>query len=346
MPGLLSAGFLAYLVFGIFSLRLNPRSTANRLFFAVCLSFAQWALFYVFMHSIHVKENIWFWYRWSSAGAILQTSLIVHFLLLLARRGVEPGPALGKGVYAILYLPAAFFIYTGITGQLGVVDFTRMHNAWVGVYDPRNSYSLAYNIWYNLMMVFCFIIVIKWKKRTGAEHEKKQANTILFYGIIAFAVITAAYAALALLGLRFAVLGILLFSIWIFGIWRAISRYGLLRITPHIALDSILNFMDDAVILADKEGRISWINPAAETLTGYPENELLNQKIEKLFDDAFFNFEKPKNTPFPEEGFIITKEGTKFPASVAVSNVTRRGAGIGFVFSVRDITRIKEAENP
>lgn len=278
-PSFLFAVFLVYLFFGIFTLRLNSRSTANRLFFAVCLCFAQWALFYSVKHLHTAKENIWLWYDWSSVGAIFHSSFLLHFFLSLT--GKTSGYSRLKKIFVpgAVYLPAAVFTFYSITGRMGVDDFTYAYNTWLGVHTLHNPVYTAYNIWYNILIICCFILVLNWKNRTDSEKKKNQAGIMLVYGAVAYGLITMTYAFLSFFSLRYAVPGMVLFLIWIFGIYRAVSRHGFLSITPAAALDGILDSIADAIILTGRDKRISWANPAAHDITGYPAGALLKSSI-------------------------------------------------------------------
>lgn len=46
---------------------------------------------------------------------------------------------------------------------------------------------------------------------------------------------------------------------------------------------TVLRSIDDAVITTDKDGKINYLNPAAEKLTGWPLHEALHQPVDKIF---------------------------------------------------------------
>lgn len=337
--------FLIYLFFGIFILKLNPGASANRLFFTVCLCFAQWTLFYAAKHCGHAPGGIWFWYRWSHIGKILFTGFIVHFFLSLTRKNTEYSPAARKLLYAAVYAPAVYFAYSGVAGGMGADDLIYRGGFLLQVWDKTSPVFLAYTAWYLCMMAFSIFIVSDWRKRTGHKHEKIQAGIILISGITAFALASTVNFLFVFIDFEFPAVGSVIALIWIFGIWYAITNYGFLKINPRLAVNSILDSLQDAIILTDENGLISWTNPEAEALTGRGREELTGSEIEKLLGPEGPAFEDIKNTTRPEEIFIASKkERCARHASFTASSIRKDGKTLGYVFSFRDISAEKEAE--
>lgn len=51
------------------------------------------------------------------------------------------------------------------------------------------------------------------------------------------------------------------------------------------------------VIATDEEERITFMNPIAATLTGYAQEEVLGQKLQKIFNIISYRDEKPNRSP-------------------------------------------------
>lgn len=58
-----------------------------------------------------------------------------------------------------------------------------------------------------------------------------------------------------------------------------------------------LHSIGDAVIATDEEERITFMNPIAATLTGYAQEEVLGQKLQKIFNIISYRDEKPIESP-------------------------------------------------
>ena len=118
---------------------------------------------------------------------------------------------------------------------------------------------------------------------------------------------------------------------------------------------SITASAQDAIVIMDDEGKISYWNPASEQIFGYSQKEVLGQVLHDLltpkrFYEAhnigFKHFKKTGEGPAigkTVELFALKKDGTEFPIELSLSAVKREGRwnAIGFV---RDITERKQAE--
>lgn len=119
---------------------------------------------------------------------------------------------------------------------------------------------------------------------------------------------------------------------------------------------SITASAQDAILMLDNEGKISYWNAAAEKIFGYSEQETLGQPLHELLAPARFHDDFRKGFGhFREtgEGPVIgktrelaglRKDGTEFPLELSLSAIKRGGLwnAIGIV---RDITERKQAEN-
>ena len=118
-------------------------------------------------------------------------------------------------------------------------------------------------------------------------------------------------------------------------------------------LSSTLRSVADGVIAADTEQKIKFLNPVAENLTGYSEEDLLGQTIEhvlKIFrqeNDVLYNKktvhkctelnEWPITCP-PTEGFLVSKPGDVIPVEHTAAKVLdEKGELLGGVMTIRNI---------
>ncbi len=122
-------------------------------------------------------------------------------------------------------------------------------------------------------------------------------------------------------------------------------------------LESILNGLPEALVIADSSRRIIRVNPALTTLFGYQEPELLGEKTAILYADVReferqgeirYNLRSAANHE-PYLSHYRRHDGTIFPAET-VGYPIRDGDGefLGFVGVIRDLTSIeatKKARN-
>ncbi|MFA6189213.1 MAG: PAS domain S-box protein [Sulfuricurvum sp.] len=118
---------------------------------------------------------------------------------------------------------------------------------------------------------------------------------------------------------------------------------------------SITASAQDAIIMIDDEGKITYWNEAAERIFGYPLQEAIGQSLHTLIaperylaahNIAFSHFKNTGEGPLigkTLELVALKKDGTEFPVELSLSAVIRDGHwnAIGII---RDITERKEAE--
>jgi PAS domain S-box-containing protein len=104
----------------------------------------------------------------------------------------------------------------------------------------------------------------------------------------------------------------------------------------------------DAIVVADQEGRITLFNPAAERLFGYPADEVLGQNIQMLMPPEYADRHQQGFRRYlatrqaqvigrPVEMHGRRKDGTTFPLELALSAINV-GEQIRFLGAIRDLT--------
>ena len=125
----------------------------------------------------------------------------------------------------------------------------------------------------------------------------------------------------------------------------AITRYRLVEVVP-VARQRVLESIDDAVFVADPEGRIVFANGAARTiLGGDPEEPVHGRDVERVVDG------QPETEALYEE-LTETQTETRTEATVGDTHVDAtatplapdREDRLGWLFLVRDVTDREERE--
>lgn len=118
-----------------------------------------------------------------------------------------------------------------------------------------------------------------------------------------------------------------------------------------------LSSIGDAVIATDNAGRVSFLNPVAEMLTGWPQDEARGRSLEEIFVITNEITARPVENPVSKvlhEGRIIglanhtvltAKDGTKRPIDDSAAPIRNAdGATQGVVLIFRDVTEQKRSE--
>lgn len=120
-------------------------------------------------------------------------------------------------------------------------------------------------------------------------------------------------------------------------------------------LVAVIESIGDAVIATDPEGTIRLMNPIAEALTGWKQNEALGEPLANIFNIVSEKIDEKIEDPITkairedmfyglaDHAVLITKEGMKRSVDIIGSTIKiDRNNIIGFVFIFNDITlRIK-----
>jgi two-component system cell cycle sensor histidine kinase/response regulator CckA len=121
-------------------------------------------------------------------------------------------------------------------------------------------------------------------------------------------------------------------------------------------LAAILRSIGDAVVATDEAGSISFMNPVAETLTGWAQRDALGKRVAEVFrvtssvehlsfEDAITKVLREGATINLEERLLLASDGRIMPIDDSLAPIVDgRGNVRGVVLVFRDITERKRAE--
>ncbi len=111
-------------------------------------------------------------------------------------------------------------------------------------------------------------------------------------------------------------------------------------------LSTILRSIGDAVIATDSDGRVTFMNPLAERLTGWQQEDLLNRPLDQVlpFPNAAPDPASAGTSPLLEN-ILKAKDGNAIPIEQTISPISSgRQETRGNVLIFRDISLRKKAE--
>ncbi len=114
--------------------------------------------------------------------------------------------------------------------------------------------------------------------------------------------------------------------------------------------ETIINTMNQGIFVEDKEGKIIFVNPAIEILTGYSRNELVGKHwsvlVNEETDEKINSTIKESATDFSNhyEAEITSKQGLQIPVYISTSNLKKNSKFKGVVVVLNDIRPLKEKE--
>ncbi|HHX24063.1 MAG TPA: diguanylate cyclase [Thermoanaerobacterales bacterium] len=168
---------------GIYTLYINPKSTTNRLFFALTVALFIWSFGFAMAISAPSISVCLFWRRFAAIGWGLFYSILLHFMISLAGRA----SLLNKWwKYVLLYLPAAVCIsvFTYIPG-LNPHQYNLEQTAlgWVNV-SIKNYWDWFFILYYFSYTLIGIFFVWRWGKSENSKNIKKHSKIIINVFII------------------------------------------------------------------------------------------------------------------------------------------------------------------
>jgi diguanylate cyclase (GGDEF)-like protein/PAS domain S-box-containing protein len=122
--------------------------------------------------------------------------------------------------------------------------------------------------------------------------------------------------------------------------------------------ESVLHSMACAVVTTDIRGRINYMNPAAEVMSGWPEHEARNRPIAAAFTMVCEHTGKPVPTAttlgsqtepvinLPQYSLLISKNGQETGVQIATAPLrSATGETIGSVLVLNDVTEMSHARH-
>jgi diguanylate cyclase (GGDEF)-like protein/PAS domain S-box-containing protein len=121
-------------------------------------------------------------------------------------------------------------------------------------------------------------------------------------------------------------------------------------------LSTVLRSIGDAVIATDKNGLVTFMNPVAESLTGWNPDESIKKPLNDVFSIRGEEHGEPikilvknvlrqKDWIFPKQSVLLVKNGAKLPIDLNAAFIKDdREETTGVVLVFRDITERKEHE--
>lgn len=133
-----------------------------------------------------------------------------------------------------------------------------------------------------------------------------------------------------------------------------------MALRPHHGLgftDALMRSLGEGVYATDAEGRMAYMNPAAEAMLGWSEDQLRGRDVHEAI-----HFQDERGRPVPaaqcrllgvmrsgvtvrSEGDVFTRrDGSRFPVAFTSSPILEDGVIAGAVVAFRDITERRAAE--
>jgi two-component system cell cycle sensor histidine kinase/response regulator CckA len=153
------------------------------------------------------------------------------------------------------------------------------------------------------------------------------------------------------------------------GIWTGLMRVGTFMVMAVLItwvtaawrdsrrlLSATLSSIGDAVVATDHDGRVTFINPVAEALTGWPRKEargvpatevlkLVDEKTREPVENPLTRVLRERTVAAQERAALISRNGVETPVEHSASPVRDESTGVrGGILVFRDIGKRRQLE--
>ncbi|MCE5253029.1 MAG: PAS domain S-box protein [Actinomycetia bacterium] len=339
--------FVLYVLLGSYIIYKNPAALVNRLCALAIASFAIWALGDVFFRPMASPSPSMLWQNIASVGwCSFPATVFWFYLALTGHERVARNPlAIIAGVAIV-----AFFISQQWRGSL-VSGFAIAPFGWVHVWASGYIPILFY-VYYFVLVLGCFYLVVRYGSRSQSLRRKRQARLLTVTPLVCLALGSVTDVVLPRLHVTLLPsLAVVFVLLWGAALARAITRYGLMSLTPAAAAENILSTMNDLLVLVDTQGKIVHANRAALALLGYQEEELRDKELSSIV--SWPGSATPLSFPellnggavHNQELTMSTNGGAPLPVLLSTSVMkTEEGEPVGVVTVAHDIRDYQEIQ--
>mgnify|MGYP000957610203 CR=1 FL=1 len=285
-----------------------------------------------------------FWNKVQYLGILSFPSLFVFFTLQYS--GYE-NRLTWKNISLALFLPLVMFIIKIFDDSLHLIYVTSSVDASGSI--PLLVFTRGPLYWvfvvYNVFMVSIGNYLL-WRKRSrssalyrGQTNIMLAAVTILYLEYFFYLTGINPFPQLKNLDLN-----VFSYIIWGLAISLAIFRYRLFDLAP-IARDTLIEILNDGVIVLDEQHRLTDANPQAQKIFEWQETPL-GQSADQFMDTWFdLRILSTVETPIHIETCLSRKDNFEF-YEVTISRLKdKHGFKIGFLIVMHDISKRKEFEH-
>jgi PAS domain S-box-containing protein len=335
------------LIIGVLSLILaatmlrRERINLVRILLALMACFIALWLFSDFsMYSATREAIAIFWAKAAYLGIPFIPPSMYHFAVAVLRIDKKHKPTIWAG-----WVLAVIFSALSVTTDLLITG--AYHYSWG--YSPNKSGPLSIVF---LAYMLALIGLAFYHLRSGLKQAlpdsiqyRRIRSLLIAFGIGCFGLIDY-FPSFGIAIYPFGFLGIY-GALWV--VTRTIKQYRLVDITPRFAANSIIDTMNDALIVLDAEGFIRLVNASTVAMLGQTEQELLGRQISTVFDTALLPdpmADRISREPIKHhELSYVHPKGDKHIFSLSLSSMRdKNNQHLATVFIVRDITDAKQTE--
>ena len=324
---------VAIMLHNAWSLHRGGLKTVYVMWALVGLSIILWAtpIFFV-INAVREDLALW-WSKASFLGIPFISSALYHFTVTLCKRYNENRTRVWLG-----WAGSAFFSVLFIQTNLMI---SGMHHYSWGFFNTFSRLTIPFLLFSWLYEGLSLRELLReWKRTDPATTQHRRISAILF------ALVLAGFGNIDYLtsfGVPVYPCGVLaIYPALMITTWT-ITKYQLIDITPGFAAKSIIDTMNDSLIVLEEDGIIRVVNNAAIVLLGHEARDLLGHNVFEFFPaETSREVFDPKSAP----GMVRHVElpyrrprGQELTLEISVSFMWERDRLIACICILRDVTQ-------
>jgi PAS domain S-box-containing protein len=251
-----------------------------------------------------------------------------------------------------LFGPAFLMIFAAWTLDL-FADFSRLdnwHQAWYGDWVSPLSpfFTLAFVPWFNLLLLFASIQLIRFYIRLENPRRRRQVR-VFMVGVIIPSMVGLVTDQLWEPLTHFDMIELATLTTALSGLWitYGIIRYQLFEVNPAIIATNILTTMREVVIVCNPRLEVEYVSDPVKDLLGYQGHEMLGQPLMQYVSDGWLDLRKILTGEIEDEQSIEVsmreRDGHEVPVGLSVSEyLGRRNEVLAYVLVAVDLRQMQE----
>jgi len=331
--------FAAYVALAVYVVHKGPTRLLNRLCASLVATFAVWSLGFTLFHASSTRDAAISWQSIASLGWATFPVVALWFFLTFAGRD----RLVARPLFLVLSsLPAIAFVYLQWTGHL-IVDCTRQPYGWSYAWSASPS-PFAFVAYYATYVGAGLSFVYATARTARVPRVRRQARLIVVSAVVSVVLGSVVNFVLPLLDI-YSVPPVANVAVLIWGgaLAYAISRYGLMSVTPALAAGAILETMNDSLLLESPDGRIITANRACRELLQYTEPELAGMELEAIAPADPGGGATSLQAALAGQGVrsrtaaLVDKAGDRIPVMLEATRIDEDGEPLGVVVTAHDM---------
>lgn len=170
------AAFFVNLILGCYVLYRNHRSELNIIYSLFLFTLAIWALSDYLVLSAPTPNTALSWNSIGIVGSALMPVFLLRFILTYTKRQIHIREATKAPVYMLMYVPAIFFSFVGLSTNL-ITE--RMEESWMGYAPVPGPMYAVFSMYATLYVIVSLAISIDFLIRTRSREERVQARLVV-----------------------------------------------------------------------------------------------------------------------------------------------------------------------